>query len=123
MNLWGRIAALLGLAASPAVAAPSPTWPDLPKSGFVVGRPASVEDAKQGNAVFSMDGKSGGALPIAVPQYVWWSDEHGTKHPMILVQAEQAPDGSKIVGLRDFAGHETVATLPELELLGTKKPN
>ncbi len=70
-----------------------------------------------------MDGKSLGAIPITIPQYVWWSDEDGTKHPMILVQAERAPDGIEIVGLRDFDGQETVATLPELELLGTKKPN
>ncbi|WP_199857289.1 hypothetical protein [Sphingomonas sp. EC-HK361] len=88
-----------------------------------MGRTATVEDAKKGNATFSMDGKSQGALPIAIPQYVWWTDETGSKHPMILVQAELAPDGTKIVGLRDFGGEGTVATLLEVELLGTKKPN
>ncbi len=60
---------------------------------------------------------------LPIPQYVLWSDEHGAKHPMILVQAEKAPDGQTIVGLRDFSGQGTVATLPEVELLGTKKPN
>lgn len=123
MRLIGRLAAMLGLAASPAIAGEGTAWPDLPTTGFVVGRTATVEDAKKGNATFSMDGKSQGALPIAIPQYVWWTDETGLKHPMILVQAELAPDGSKIVGLRDFGGRETVATLVEVELLGTKKPN
>jgi hypothetical protein len=122
-KLFVRLAAALGLAASPALAGDKVNWPDLPTSGFMTGRPATVEDAKQGNAVFSMDGKRSGVLPVVIPQYVWWSDEQGKKHPMILVQAEQALDGTKIVGLRDFAGSETVATMPELELLGTKKPN
>ncbi|VVT06887.1 conserved exported hypothetical protein [Sphingomonas sp. EC-HK361] len=123
MRLIGRLATMLGLAASPALAGEGITWPDLPTTGFVVGRTATVEDAKKGNATFSMDGKSQGALPIAIPQYVWWTDETGSKHPMILVQAELAPDGTKIVGLRDFGGEGTVATLLEVELLGTKKPN
>ena len=98
-------------------------WPELPTRGFTVGRAATVEDAKSGNAVFSMNGQSKGAIALLIPQYVYWTDEHGVKHPMILVQAEHAPDGTQIVGLRDFQGHETVGTLPELTLLGTKKPS
>jgi hypothetical protein len=69
-----------------------------------------------------MNGQGKGALPIEVPQYVLWTDDKGNKHPMILVQAEKAPDNSDIVGLRDFYGKETVATMPEVTLLGTKKP-
>jgi len=122
-GLWGALAAGLGLTTAVACADAGGLWPDLPTSGFMAGRAANVDDVKNGNAAFSMDGKSLGALPLAIPQYVFWTDENGQKHPMILVQAEQAPDGTKIVGLRNFAGQETVATLPELELLGTKKPN
>ena len=73
--------------------------------------------------MFSMNGGSKGALPVAIPQYVLWKDANGISHPMILVQAEIAPDGSEIVGLKDFNGGETVATLPEVTLLGTQKPN
>ena len=121
--LFGGLPILLGLATSPAQGGEKMIWPDLPKTAFTAGRVASVEDAKQGNAVFSMDGKSGGALPLSIPQYAWWTDETGAKHPMVLVQAELAPDGTKVVGLRDFAGQETVATLAEIQLLGTKKLN
>jgi hypothetical protein len=98
-------------------------WPDLPSKGYLAGRPASLGDAKAGNAVFSMDGGSKGALPVAIPQYVLWKDEQGTSHPMILVQAERAPDGSDILGLRDLVGGEMVVTMPEVTLLGTEKPN
>jgi hypothetical protein len=97
-------------------------WPDLPTTGFISGRPASKEDIAAGNAAFSLSGQSDGALPIKIPQYVLWSDETGKQHPMILVQAERAPDGTEIVGLRDFNGAETVGTLPEIKLLGTEKP-
>ena len=123
MGLLGRLAMTFGLAAGPAFANDTIPWPDLPTKGFTSGRVASVEDAKRGDATFSMDGQSRGALPIPIPQYVIWTDEHGVKHPMILVQAEEAPDGSKIVGLRDFKGQEAVAILPEVTLLGTKKPS
>ena len=70
-----------------------------------------------------MNGGSKGALPIDIPQYVVWKDEHGSKHPMILVQAERAPDGTEMAGLRGFDGSETVAIMAEITLLGTKKPD
>ena len=122
MSLLARLAVVFGFAATPVLAAGDVVWPDLPRTGFIVGRAATVDDAKTGNAVFSTNGTGGGSVAITIPQYVYWSDEHGAKHPMILVQAEQAPDGSTIVGLRDFNGAESVATLPEVQLLGTKKP-
>jgi len=75
-----------------------------------------------GAAVFSMDGKSEGAVDIAIPQYALWADDHGQKHPVIVVQAEKAPGGMTIVGLLNADGSFTAATLPELELLGTEKP-
>ncbi|MEO7656683.1 MAG: hypothetical protein ABIS25_05025 [Sphingomicrobium sp.] len=105
------------------MADPSVHGLDLPSKGYISGRPATVEDAKAGNAVFSMNGGSKGALSIAIPQYALWKDAKGIGHPMIVVQAERAPDVSEIIGLRDFNGGETVATLPEVTLLGTGKPN
>jgi hypothetical protein len=122
MQLFARIAMLLGVSSS-AASADTIQWPNLPTSGFIAGRPATIDDAKQGNAVFSMNGGSTGPVSIEIPQYAYWNDEKGMKHPMIVVQAEKAPDGSEIIGLRDFQGHEMVATMPEVTLLGTKKPN
>jgi hypothetical protein len=122
-GFFAGLAALIGLAGTPSPAENKINWPDLPTRGFTVGRPATVQDVEQGNAVFSMNGTGGGVVSVPVPQYVFWRDESGATHPKILVQIEKAPDGSTIVGLRDFEGNETVATLPELELLGTEKPN
>jgi hypothetical protein len=126
MNLLRKLVLLFGLSSAAAACEQAPErkadWPALPTTGFIVGRPATLDDMKLGNAAFTLDGKSAGALSIKIPQYVWWSDENGAKHPMFLVQGEEAPDGTKIVGLRDFEGNETVATLAELELLGMKKP-
>ena len=72
-------------------------WPQLPSSGFLSGRAATNADVEGGQAVFSMDGKSEGALPIAIPQYALWTDESGAAHPVVVVQAEKAPGGLEIV--------------------------
>jgi hypothetical protein len=116
-----RLRTLLGPVAPPPQSPDRAIWPDLPVHNFVSGRSASIDDAQRGDAAFSMDGKGKGPLPIAIPQYVSWRDADGVDHAMILIQAEQAPDGTSIVGLRSFHGEETVATLPEITLLGTKK--
>lgn len=118
-----KLMALLGLTATVAVAGKPFVWPDLPTTGFIVGRAASVEDTGNGNAAFSLDGKSAGPIAIAIPQYALWKDENGVDHPVIVIQAETAPDGLQIVGLRNLDGLETVATMPEITLLGAKKPN
>jgi len=96
-------------------------WPELPTSGFVAGRTATQADVASGDAIFSSDGASS-ASDLKVPQYVWWHDDEGRRHPRVLVQAEMVPGGMTIVGLRDSAGNEAAATLPEVELLGTRKP-
>jgi len=69
-----------------------------------------------------MDGKSEGALDIGVPQYAIWTDEQGQKHPVVVVQAEQAPGGLEIVGLLNSDGSYTAATLSEIDLLGAERP-
>ena len=97
-------------------------WPELPTAGFLSGRSANNADVEAGQAVFSMDGKSHGPLKIAVPQYAIWTDEHGTAHPVVVVQAEEAPGGLQIVGLLKSDGSYAAATMPELQLLGTEKP-
>ena len=97
-------------------------WPELPSSGFLSGRSATKADVESGQAVFSMDGKGEGPLQIAIPQYALWTDEQGTAHPVIVVQAEQAPGGMQIVGLLNPDGSHAAATLAELRLLGAEKP-
>jgi translation elongation factor EF-Tu-like GTPase len=116
------LAGMLGVG-SAGLSASKVVWPELPRTGFIKERPATEEDIRRGNAVFSQAGTDEGALKLEIPQYVLWKDEDGRKHPMILVQAERSANGTDVVGLRDFAGSETVATLPEVTLLGTKKPN
>jgi hypothetical protein len=96
-------------------------WPQLPSSGFLSGRAATNADVEAGQAVFSMDGKSEGALPIAIPQYALWTDESGAAHPVVVVQAEKAPGGLEIVGLLHRDGSHAAATMAELGLLGTAK--
>jgi hypothetical protein len=113
----------LCLAATPAVVAAETQWPELPATGFIRGRPATVQDAREGSAVFSMNGGGKGPLTSEIPQYAVWTDEHGVKRPAILVQAERAQDGAEMVGLRSLAGSEIVATMPEVTLLGTRKPH
>ena len=98
------------------------TWPELPTSGFLSGRAATIADAEAGRAIFSMDGKSLGPLDIEIPQYAILTGEDGASQAVIVVQAERAPDGTEIVGLRRADGSEIAATLPELRLLGTEKP-
>ena len=98
-------------------------WPQLPSSGFVAGRSATKADVEAGQAVFSMDGKSEGPLKIVIPQYALWTDEAGTPHPVVVVQAERGSGGMQIVGLLNADGSYAAATLPELKLLGTEKPN
>ncbi|MDR7154568.1 hypothetical protein J2W40_001380 [Sphingobium xenophagum] len=99
------------------------SWPDLPSQGFIVGRPATLEDAQRGDAVFHTNGTGGDAATVAIPQYAYWSESPGEKLAVILVQAEHSPDGPILVGLRDLNGNDILATMSELELLGTKKPN
>ncbi len=97
-------------------------WPALPTDGFVTGRAAANDEVDSGQAVFSMDGQ-GRPIAIAIPQYAFWTDEDGNEHPVIVVQAERAPTGMEIVGLLMPDGSHTVATMPELKLLGKEKPN
>ena len=101
----------------------SDLWPELPLHGFIVGRPATLDDVQRGDAVFHTNGTGGAAATVAIPQYAYWSESLGERQLVFLVQAEHSPDGPILVGLRDLDGNEIVATMSELELLGTKKPN
>jgi hypothetical protein len=99
------------------------TWPDLPESGFIAGRAATKDDVASGQAVFSMDGQSLGPVDIDIPQYAMWTDENGVEHPVIVTQAERAPNDMQIIGFKTLGGRYTAAMMPEVRLLGSKKPD
>jgi hypothetical protein len=95
----------------------------LPSTGFISGRAATEKDVEDGNAVFVAkveDKIIGTPIAITVPQYAFWSRADG-KILVVIVQAEEA-NGMRLFGFRDAAGEETVATGPEIELLGTTRP-
>ncbi|MFO1160027.1 MAG: hypothetical protein U1E60_14390 [Reyranellaceae bacterium] len=103
----------------------SSEWPPLPTKGFISGRPAQVQDVKDGNAVFVAkvgDAVIGKPLAIVIPQFAFWTDSNGKKVPVVIIQAEEA-NGIHIFGFRDAAGADHAATGPEIELLGATPPN
>ena len=122
MNCFRFLAACLLLSAACAASA-DVNWPDLPTSGFIYGRPATVDDVSAGMAAFSQQGSDEGVLDITIPQYAIWTDEAGSGHSVIVIQGERGPNGMRIVGFRYFDGTEGLATIEELKLLGTERPN
>ncbi|MDQ4086700.1 MAG: hypothetical protein M3177_01595 [Pseudomonadota bacterium] len=116
-----RLRSLLGLGLA-AATAPLVNWPELPSSGFLSGRSATESDVAAGNAVFAIQPNSRGPMPVEIPQYAYWNDDEGQRHPVIMVQAEYGPNGEEIVGLRGLDGSEIVATLSEVTLLGQAPP-
>ena len=109
------------LLSTAAIAEDNMIWPELPASGFIEGRVATKADVESGQAIFSMDGQSVGSVKIEIPQYAMWKDDQGEEHPVIVVQAEKAPNGMQIVGFKTLGGQDMAATLPELRLLGSNK--
>ncbi len=107
---------------------PGDDWPPLPKSGFVAGRAATLEDVQAGNAVFCQTTEMGDlAVPfqIAIPQYVLWTKEDGCVAKAILIQAEKHisdHEGKPVLGLRTLDGSEVVASREEVQMLGDKAP-
>jgi len=100
-------------------------WPPLPRTGYIAGRAATLQDIKDGNAVFvASKGDTAVAKPLAItiPQYAYWRDQGGLRIRVILVQAEEA-NGVHIFGVRNANGKDIVCTEAELTLLGTAPPN
>jgi len=59
----------------------------------------------------------GNPIAVAIPQYAYWTDEHGKKVPVIVIQAEEH-QGTSLFGVRDLSGNEIVATDEDLQLVG-----
>ena len=81
----------------------------------VAGRPATEADVIAGRAVFYVPGDSAAAdleLPCCALQRL----ESGKKEPVVVVQAEQGPNGI-ILGVRPLGGGNGLCMLSEVELL------
>ena len=101
-----------------------PSWPALPTTGFISGRPATDKDVADGNAVFVLRAYGiafGKPLDVTIPQYVYLTKRGQQAVPVIVVQAEQGK-GIRIFGLRGLDGKTATARESELRLLGTRPP-
>ncbi len=103
-------------------------WPDLPSSGFIVGRLATKADVKAGNAVFHFDhinDTERAPLDIKIPQYaIRYSKIAALENePVIIIQAESIGT-TKLLGYRNINTSRTGSgLLSEFNLLGTRKPD
>ncbi len=103
------------------------TWPDLPQTCFVSGRPATSMDVDSGCAAFLINVKgqaAGTPIKLDIPQYAMHIDETtGKETPVIILQAEENGE-IKAVGYRELGTDQLgAALLREVRLLGTKKPS
>ncbi|KAF1010246.1 MAG: hypothetical protein GAK32_01619 [Pseudomonas fluorescens] len=114
------------LATSTLAFADAISWPDLPTTCFISGRPATNTDLESGCAAFliNVKGKAAGTpIPLDIPQYAVHIDEAtGKETPVIIIQAEENGD-VKAVGYKELGTDQLgAALLREVRLLGTKKP-
>lgn len=116
------LACLLTLSLAGLANAEPVKWPDLTTVPFVNGRVATEADMKSGRAVFYQKGPMVRAMKLTVPQYAWLKGETGKRTAVVLVQAETNKNGD-VLGLRDVDGHDYVATLGEVTLLGRERPD
>ena len=74
MRLWLiTVLTILGISAALAE-----SWPPLPTSGFISGRPATDKDVIEGNAVFALRAYGapfGEPLDVTIPQYAYLKRE------------------------------------------------
>ena len=112
---------LIALGASAALAQ---SWPALPATGFISGRPATDKDVSDGNALFVLKAHGhyfGKPVDIVIPQYAYLLNKGDKPVPVIVVQAEQERS-IKLFGVRAPNGEVFVVKAPELQLLGAKPP-
>jgi hypothetical protein len=127
LALMAAIAAGLapGVDGGRAQQAASQSFPPLPKSGYIAGRPATDKDVADGNAVFVLQAYGipfGKPLDVVIPQYAYLTKKGQQPVPVVVVQAEQGK-AIKIFGVRDANGKAATARDFELRLLGTRPPD
>ena len=122
-----RTLLLAALTIAPALAlADAITWPDLPQTCYVSGRPATNADVDTGCAAFLINVKgqpAGTPIKLDIPQYALHVDEaSGKETPVIIIQPEENGE-IKAVGYRELGTDQLgAALLREVKLLGTQKP-
>src|SRR5262249_544923 len=102
-----------------------PSWPALPTTGFISGRPATDKDVADGKAVFVLRAYGiafGKPFDVTIPQYAYLTKRGQHAIPVIVVQAEQGK-GIRIFGLRGLDGKTATARESELRLLGARPPD
>ena len=102
-------------------------WPDLPQSGFLVGRSATTEDLDNGTAVFTLktNGKYvGHPVNVEIPQYAIHTDEEtGSRTPVVIVQVETNGEVTA-VGYRDVRDwSDGIGLFHEFDFLGKNRPS
>jgi hypothetical protein len=110
---------------SPTQPGAASSWPALPTSGFIAGRPATDKDVADGNAVFVLRAYGvafGKPLDVTIPQYAYLTKRGQQPIAVIVVQAELGK-GIKIFGVRDLSGKAATAKESEVRLLGANPPN
>ena len=118
---WKLTTLLVVLGVSAALAQ---TWPALPTTGFVLGRPATDKDVADGNAVFVLKAHGvyfGKPLDVVIPQYAYLLKRGDKPVPVIVIQAEQERN-LKLFGVRGLDGDLSVAKETDLQFLGVKPP-
>jgi hypothetical protein len=123
--LIAGLAVALDLSATRAQPSAKPSWPALPKSGFIAGHPATDKDVADGNAVFVLRAYGvpfGKPLDVTIPQYAYLTKRGQQPVAVIIVQAERGK-GITIFGIRDFSGKAATARESEVQLLGANQPN
>jgi len=100
------------------------TWPDLPETGFIVGRTANRDAVQAGNAIFVLEQDGVPASrpsTVLIPQYAYHVERStGKGTPCIIVQAEEFR-GVQMIGARDFINNKDLVDLSgNFVLLGTR---
>lgn len=100
------------------------TWPDLPESGYIVGKTADREAVQAGKAIFVLEQDGVPASrpsTLQIPQYAYHVERTtGKGSPCIIVQAEEFR-GVQMIGARDFVNNKDLVDLSgNFVLLGTR---
>lgn len=98
-ELWGTISAS--------------DWRSTP---YIAGRPATEADVIAGLAVFYAPNATTAAASMSLPCCAYQQLEDGSEQPVVVIQAELAPEGI-ILGVRPLSGGNSICLVTEVRLL------
>ena len=88
---------------------------DWSRTPCISGRPATEADVAAGLAVFYVPGESV-AASMSLPCCAYQRLEDGTEQPVVVIQAELAPQGI-LLGIRPLTGGNGICLATEVRLL------